>query len=149
MCTDHCLRTFCAVFFTISEYTIRMNEGLHKYINDARERHMDDSVIRANLIQAGWSQKTVSEALPETLETPKPTVSLGKELFLYVFSAILPPFGLVWAFKYLRAKTQQGKRIGTVIIIVTIVSLVINIWLLLVLYNQYFELLNSISDIGY
>ena len=125
-----------------------MNNDLQSYITEARKLGHSDSTVRANLLSAGWLEKDIATVLPQQdLPIPQPTTSAAREVFMYVVSALLPPFGLVWAFKFLRNKTDQGRRIGIIIIIVTAISLAINIWVLVAFYSKYFELLLSITEI--
>ena len=135
--------------FYLLEYTMYMSDELKKYISDARKLHMTDATIRDHLVGAGWAHKDIAVELPdESLAIPQPVVSVSRQLFMYVASALLPPFGLIWAFKYLRGGTAQGQKIGWVIIVVTIISMIITMWLILTLYQRYFELLSSITEIG-
>ncbi len=67
---------------------------------------------------------------------------------MYIISALFPPFGLGWGIKYARQKNALARRIGIAIIIITIVSLIFNLWILAKLYGDYFKLLNDISASG-
>lgn len=75
------------------------------------------------------------------------SVSVGRQVFMYIISALLPPFGLGWAFKYFRLKTSQAKKIAWAIVIITVVSLVLNLWILFTLYADYFKMLDQLTTV--
>jgi uncharacterized OB-fold protein len=64
------------------------------------------------------------------------STSLGKQIVVYLVSFFLPPFGLPWAFRYLRQEDEKSKAIGYVVIGLTILSIVISIWLTINFVNQ-------------
>lgn len=55
------------------------------------------------------------------------STSIGRQLVVYTVSLLLPPFGLVWVPRYWRI-SRAGKKIAYVIILLTIISLVISVW---------------------
>jgi uncharacterized membrane protein YvbJ len=75
------------------------------------------------------------------------STTVSKQATMYIVSALFPPFGLGWGFKYVRQSDPYLKRIGIAIIIITVVSLLLNIWILAKLYGNYFKLLNNINNI--
>ena len=54
------------------------------------------------------------------------STNLSSQIILYLKTLLLPPFGLIWGFQYLRQEDQRSKIIGLLVIIVTIVE---TIWL--------------------
>jgi len=74
------------------------------------------------------------------------STTVGKQALMYTVSVLLPPFGLGWAFKYFRQGSETGKKIAWTIVILTIISLIVNIWIIIALYEQYFQLLDQISN---
>lgn len=63
-------------------------------------------------------------------------VSIGKQIGLYLLSFLLPPLGLFPGIKYLRKSESEAKKIGTILIILTIISSIIQIYFgILVLKN--------------
>lgn len=56
------------------------------------------------------------------------TTGIGKQLVVYSICLFAPPFGLVWAWKYFKLGTAEGKKIGIICIILTVISLVISYW---------------------
>ncbi len=73
------------------------------------------------------------------------STSVAKQALVYIVSALLPPFGLVWAVKYFWQKdeTKKSRNIGIVIIIITVISLALNLWWAVGLYNTFLGVLNS------
>ena len=64
----------------------------------------------------------------KVLKTAPSNISIGKQIGLYLLSFFLPPIGLIPGIKYLRKSESQTKKIGIVLIILTIVSSVIQIY---------------------
>ncbi len=81
------------------------------------------------------------------LKEPPPATSLTKQIAIYLVSILLPPFGLIWAVRYLRARDAAATKIGMAIIALTAVSLAVNVWLTIRLYNTYVDLLNPYSGL--
>ncbi|MBU1104809.1 hypothetical protein L6255_02730 [Candidatus Parcubacteria bacterium] len=78
----------------------------------------------------------------------------GRKIFMYTTSALLPPFGLGWAFKYLKNQNPEGKRVGWVIIAITVVSLIINLAVFTKLFSSFSNQLTDpniqlYKDLGY
>ena len=55
--------------------------------------------------------------------------SAGKQTIVYLVSVLLPPFGLPWAFRYLKQGDEKSKIIGYIVIGLTVLSLLVNVWL--------------------
>lgn len=64
------------------------------------------------------------------------STGVAKQTLVYLVSFFLPPFGLPWAYKYLRQPDQKSKIIGYVTVALTVLSLIINIWLIIVFIHQ-------------
>ncbi len=60
------------------------------------------------------------------------STSLSTQIFLYIKTLLLPPFGLIWGYRYLRQPDTQSKLIGLFTIIVTIVE---TVWLTQITIN--------------
>jgi hypothetical protein len=57
------------------------------------------------------------------------STSLTTEILYYIGSLVLPPLGYWWGIKYLRQSGAAAKRIGTVAIILTTISLIVtSVW---------------------
>jgi hypothetical protein len=44
---------------------------------------------------------------------------------LYIKSILIPPFGILWAIKYLRQDSGKSKIVGIIAIVLTLTSLII------------------------
>ena len=75
---------------------------------------------------------------------PLPT-SLGKQLLIYAISFFLPPFGLGYAFKYLKQNDRKTRIIGMVSIILTTFSVIAIIITFKMLMDYYAKILRSIG----
>ncbi len=56
------------------------------------------------------------------------TVSIGRQLYIYAVSLLLPPLGLIWTFKFLHHTTDQKRRIAIIAAVLTIVSIIFTVW---------------------
>ncbi len=59
------------------------------------------------------------------LKPVPPSVSLVDQMALYVKSILIPPFGILWAIKYLRQDSGKSKIVGIIAIVLTLTSLII------------------------
>lgn len=71
------------------------------------------------------------------------STSVAKQILVYLVSFFLPPFGLPWAFKYLKQPDQKSKIIGYITIGLTILSIIINVWLIMAFINQTQQAMNT------
>ena len=73
---------------------------------------------------------------------------------MYAASFLLAPIGLHWAFRYLKVKDAKAKRLGIIIIILTILSISLTVGTFMKIANAYSNTLNnlnkvnSINDVG-
>lgn len=61
------------------------------------------------------------------LRPPPPSISLTKQMSLYIGSLILPPFGLIWGARYLRQDDSKSKMVGWICVVLTCISLVVTV----------------------
>ncbi len=59
---------------------------------------------------------------------PPPSLSISAQIVVYFISLFIPPFGLWYAYKYLKYGGNTQKKIGYAAIILTIISIVFTIW---------------------
>lgn len=71
------------------------------------------------------------------------STGIGRQIIVYLVSFFLPPFGLPFAFRYFKQHDDKARVIGYVVIVLTAVSVIINIWLIVGFVNQ---TTNSIND---
>src|SRR5215469_15377008 len=63
------------------------------------------------------------------IKDPSPSVSIGSQIGIYLVSFFIPPFGLWYAYRYLKHGGATEKKIGYVSIVLTVVSIVLSIWI--------------------
>lgn len=73
------------------------------------------------------------------------SISFFKQLSIYLISFFLPPLGLIPAIKYLRQGESKLKRIGIIAVIITLVSVIIQIFLLQSFMETFNKVLNGLS----
>ncbi len=54
--------------------------------------------------------------------------TIYRQAMVYLVSFFLPPFGLWYAWKYLKQEDGKSKKIGWVAVVLTVISLVLTIW---------------------
>lgn len=63
-------------------------------------------------------------------------LSVGKQIWIYFVSIVLPPLGLIWTFKYLRSNSPQLRRIAFIAAGLTVISIIITLWISVGLFNS-------------
>ncbi|PIR44304.1 hypothetical protein COV23_00435 [Candidatus Wolfebacteria bacterium CG10_big_fil_rev_8_21_14_0_10_31_9] len=63
------------------------------------------------------------------IKEPPFSISVGKQIFVYFISFFLAPFGLAFAFKYLKLPDSKARKIGIIVIILTILSIATTIYI--------------------
>lgn len=80
-------------------------------------------------------------------------LSFSKQLSVYALSVFLPPFGLWPGVKYLRSQNPAVKRVGIIVIVLTIVSTLLTVWLMQSTIAAFNNTLNSqmqqVQNFGY
>jgi hypothetical protein len=77
---------------------------------------------------------------------PLPT-SVPRQIVVYMASFFLAPFGLWFAWKYLRQDDQKSKMIGCIAIAFTIAALAITVWTIAGLFNSFNQLAKTLSGL--
>jgi len=70
-------------------------------------------------------------------------ISALTQIALYALALFLPPLGLWPGIKYLMKSDPKAKKIGIIIIVLTVISSAITIWAIFSLFNVYLGELNS------
>jgi hypothetical protein len=78
-------------------------------------------------------------------EKPIP-ISIITQTGLYALSIFLPPFGLWPGIKYITKKSPQAKQVGTIILILTLISTVLTIWATFTIFQSYINQLNEVMN---
>jgi predicted RNA-binding Zn-ribbon protein involved in translation (DUF1610 family) len=74
--------------------------------------------------------------------------SVSRQIVIYLISFFLAPFGLCFAWKYLKQDDRKSKNIGVAAIALTILSVAIAIWTVAGLFDSVSRLLKSFSGLG-
>ena len=80
-------------------------------------------------------------------ENPPPT-SVGAQIKIYAVSALLPPFGLIYVWRYLKQPDETSRRIGWVALILTIVMTIATLWLTFVAIDSFNRSVNAALGSG-
>lgn len=75
-------------------------------------------------------------------------IGIGKQIWIYFVALALPPFGLVWTWKYLRTDNPQMKRIGWIALILTVVAIILTVWTIQGFLQGVQNQMNSYSNLG-
>jgi hypothetical protein len=71
----------------------------------------------------------VSGLVQVGLKTKAPSTSIGAQLKVYAVSALLPPFGLVYVWRYYKESDRASHRIAAVALILTILMTAASLWI--------------------
>lgn len=55
-------------------------------------------------------------------------ISTKKQIFVYLFSFFLAPLGLGYAYKYLKQSDPKIRKIGIIVVVLTVLAVAIMIW---------------------
>lgn len=77
------------------------------------------------------------------VKEPPPSTSFGKQLGLYLFAVLVPPFGLIPGIKYMNQPDDKSKVIGLITILLTAFSLMAAIYYGVIFWQYFVNLLNS------
>jgi hypothetical protein len=70
------------------------------------------------------------------LKDPPLSTTLGRQIYIYLFSLLLPPLGIWPAIRYLRQGDEKSKKIGITALILTVISVVVTSWITVGLINS-------------
>ncbi len=82
------------------------------------------------------------------LKDKAPSATFAKQALIYFVSLFLPPFGLWYAWKYIKYGDYTSIKIGTIAIILTIISILATIWLTQGFINSVYQSLNTINNLN-
>jgi hypothetical protein len=79
-----------------------------------------------------------------------PSTSVGSQIWLYLTSVFLFPFGLGKTLKYIRSEDPQAKIIGWLSLGLTVMALLFGIWSVNLMMKNINQLLNQqLNLVGY
>lgn len=80
-------------------------------------------------------------------------MTLKKQIGIYAMSILLPPLGLWPGIKYIFQKDEKIKTVGIIAVILTIISIIVNLWLFMNIINSATSGVNSsinqFQNLGY
>ncbi len=79
------------------------------------------------------------------LSLKKENFSLGKIIWIIFVSLILPPFGLIWTFKYMKSKNSSEKKVAIMSLLLTMLSVILNIWLGVGIFSAVNQQVNQVN----
>lgn len=79
----------------------------------------------------------------KALKEKEVNVSIIKQTWLYIIAFLLPPLGLIPGIKYLRKDNEKIKKVGLVLIVLTIISVVVQVLLFSYFYKDFVIFLNQ------
>ncbi|HEY4496613.1 MAG TPA: zinc-ribbon domain-containing protein [Candidatus Paceibacterota bacterium] len=74
-----------------------------------------------------------------------PSTSISKQILIYLISLFIAPFGLGYAWQYLKQSDKKSKKIGITAIILTIIGITLTIFIYKSFLQSYVNILNSIG----
>lgn len=75
-----------------------------------------------------------------------PLMSRRKLTIVYCVSFFLAPFGLGYAYRYLRQPDPKAKRVGVNVIIITIIAIIFMIWVTGAFTSWEYQSINSLGE---
>lgn len=70
-------------------------------------------------------------------------MTLGKKVGLYIFSILIPPFGIIPAIRYIRNSDPSIKKVGITLLILTLIAFIVNVWIGIYFMNTLNETINQ------
>lgn len=83
-----------------------------------------------------------------SLKSRPEDISILKQILVYFISFFLAPFGLGYAFKYLKQSDKKSKTIGTISLILTALAIIMVILVAMAYTKQEYGEINLISNGG-
>jgi hypothetical protein len=86
-------------------------------------------------------------ACGKQLKDRPPATTLSRQIIVYFVSLFLPPFGLWYAWKYIKQTDNASKRIGVAAAILTIISIIITIQFTIGFVSSFNQSLNQLNGL--
>jgi TRAP-type C4-dicarboxylate transport system permease small subunit len=77
-----------------------------------------------------------------------PATTISRQIIVYLISFFLAPFGLWFAWKYLKQDDSKSQKIGIVAIALTVISGAVTIWTMAGLFNSVSQFMKSLNGLG-
>ena len=79
----------------------------------------------------------------KALKEKPPETTVLTQIKIYAVSALLPPLGLIYVWKYYFLPDKKSKQIAIIALVLTIVMTVITVWITIDAVNSFNQTLNS------
>ena len=83
------------------------------------------------------------------LKVKPPATTFLQQCIVYAVSLLLPPFGFLYAWKYLKSNDENARKIGIAAVVLTTLSFVVTIWFIGIFLNFLGSSLGSITNLGF
>jgi hypothetical protein len=77
------------------------------------------------------------------LKTKAPSTSIGTQIKVYALSALLPPFGLLYVWRYYKQSDPASQRIASIALVLTILMTAASVWITIDTLNAVNRMLNA------
>ena len=84
----------------------------------------------------------------KNLHPAPPSVTIESQAMLYIGSILLPPLGIYWGWKYIRAQDQKSRIVGFIAVGLTVIALLLAISWTMSLINSVGSQLNQYQGLG-
>jgi hypothetical protein len=85
----------------------------------------------------------LSALLEVALKTKAPSTSIGAQIKVYAVSALLPPLGLVYVWRYYKQSDRMSQRIASIALVLTILMTAASVWITIDTLNAVNRMLNA------
>jgi hypothetical protein len=109
----------------------------------AENRNCDGSptIVPRGRIEVPFA--VVSALLQVALKTKAPSTSIGAQIKVYAVSALLPPFGLVYVWRYYKGSDSVSQRIAAIALVLTILMTAATVWITIDTLSSFNRMLNA------
>ncbi len=80
------------------------------------------------------------------LKTRAPSTSIGAQIKVYAVSALLPPFGLVYVWRYYKQSDRASQRIAAIALALTILMTAATVWITIDTLDAVNRMLNTVLN---
>jgi hypothetical protein len=80
------------------------------------------------------------------LKTRAPSTSIGAQIKIYAVSALLPPIGLVYVWRYYKQSDRASQRIAAIALALTILMTAATVWITIDTLDAVNRMLNTVLN---
>jgi hypothetical protein len=116
------------------------------HIARANSRRTETATLAPTIVPRGRIEvpfAVLSALLQVALKTKASSTSIGAQIKVYAVSALLPPFGLVYVWRYYKQSDRVSQRIAAIALILTILMTAASVWITVDTLNAVNRMLNA------